>query len=249
MSGLPVFCTVIRRKVFKSMKKYTYIGSELELFNEAKNWKGYYYQLIRRYLGKQVLEVGAGIGSTTKALCQQSHQRWVCLEPDSVLIDALRTSSELPRVCEIYEGTLASLDSNELFDSILYIDVLEHIEDDQSEIQRAEAHLNSGGYLIVLAPAYQWLFSPFDQAIGHYRRYNASMLQRLTLPGLSIKRLWYLDSVGLMASLSNRWLKQSMPTKTQIRLWDTWMVPTSKITDPILRHRFGKSILGVWQKN
>lgn len=249
MPGLPLLCTVIGRKIFKGMKNYTYIGSELELFDEAKNWKGYYYQLIRRYLGKEILEVGAGIGSTTKALCQQSHQRWVCLEPDSALINTLKTSFQLPKVCEICEGTLASLGPNELFDSILYIDVLEHIEDDQNEFQQAETHLNSGGYLIVLAPAHQWLFSPFDRAIGHYRRYDARMLQRLTAPGLSIKKLWYLDSVGLIASLSNRWLKQSMPTKAQIHLWDNWMVPASKITDPILRHRFGKSILGIWQKN
>ena len=52
------------------MKSYIYIGSELELFREAQNWKDYYYRMIRCHLGAEILEVGAGIGSTTKVLWQ-----------------------------------------------------------------------------------------------------------------------------------------------------------------------------------
>ncbi|MEB3311724.1 MAG: class I SAM-dependent methyltransferase [Snowella sp.] len=231
------------------MKNYNYVGTELELFSEAKNWKNYYYQMIRRYLGAEVLEVGAGIGGTTKVLCRQKHERWVCLEPDSMLVDTLKTTPDLPPICEIQQGILAELPDGESFDAILYIDVLEHIEADQREVQRAMTHLKPGGFLIVLAPAHQWLFSPFDRAVGHYRRYNHSMMKKLTPEGLKIVRLNYLDSVGLCASLSNRWLKQRMPTQGQIKLWDTWMVPLSKMIDPILQYTIGKSILGVWKKN
>ena len=53
------------------MADYTYIGSELELFSEASNWKAYYARLIRPYLGEEVLEVGAGIGATTASLCSE----------------------------------------------------------------------------------------------------------------------------------------------------------------------------------
>lgn len=230
------------------MKNYNYVGTELELFSGAKNWKNYYYRMIRPYLGAEILEVGAGIGGTTKVLCRQKHERWVCLEPDSMLIDTLKTDPNLPQTCEIKAGSLVNLSQEDCFDAILYIDVLEHIEDDQLEVQRAMTHLKPGGFLIVLAPAHQWLFSPFDRAVGHYRRYNHSMMKKLTPEGLKIVRLNYLDSVGLFASLSNRWLKQRMPTQAQIKLWDTWMVPLSKMIDPILQYRSGKSILGVWQK-
>lgn len=230
------------------MTSYTYIGSELELFHEAKNWKDYYYQMICRYLGEEVLEVGAGIGGTTKVLCRRSHSRWVCLEPDSALIQALKAEPDLPNVCEILQGSLANLSAEECFDAILYIDVLEHIEDDRAEVQRTVAHLKPGGFLIVLAPAHQWLFSPFDRSIGHYRRYNQSMLRKLTPLGLTVTRLRYLDSVGLLASSSNQFLKQRMPTPGQIKLWDSWMVPVSKVIDPILRYEIGKSVLGVWRK-
>ena len=230
------------------MKNYSYVGSELELFSEAKNWKSYYYRMIRRYLGAEVLEVGSGIGGTTKVLCRQGHDRWVCLEPDSLLIDALKAETSLPSICEIRQGVLTELPVEESFDAILYIDVLEHIEDDQSEVQQAMIHLKTGGFLIVLAPAHQWLFSPFDRSVGHYRRYNRSMIENLTPEGLRLVKLNYLDSVGLFASLSNRWLKQRMPTEGQIKIWDTWMVPISNVIDPILQYTIGKSILGVWQK-
>ena len=108
--------------------------------------------------------------------------------------------------------------------------------------------MKPGGVLIVLSPAHQWLFSPFDQAIGHYRRYNRSMLRHLTVSDLKIVSLKYLDSVGLIASLSNRWLKQKMPTQGQIQLWDTLMVPLSRVFDPILQYAIGKSIIAVWRK-
>lgn len=230
------------------MKSYTYIGSELELFRAAKNWKDYYYRMIRHHLGAEVLEVGAGIGGTTQVLCRANHLRWVCLEPDPNLIDGLRAEPNLPAGCDIRQGSLAELPEKECFDTILYIDVLEHIEDDLAEVQRASTHLKPGGCLIVLAPAHQWLFSPFDRSIGHYRRYNRSMLKLLTPPELTLVGLKYLDSIGLLASLSNRWLKQKMPTLGQIKLWDTWMVPVSQRVDPIFQYAIGKSILCVWQK-
>ena len=179
---------------------------------------------------------------------RQKHNRWVCLEPDPILVDVLKSEADLPEICEIHQGSLADLPAKERFDAILYIDVLEHIEDDRIEVKRAAAYLKPGGFLIVLAPAHQWLFSPFDRSIGHYRRYNRLMLKKLTPSGLTAVFFKYLDSVGLLASLSNRWLKQRMPTLGQIKLWDTWMVPVSKVIDPILQYEIGKSILGIWRK-
>jgi SAM-dependent methyltransferase len=170
------------------------------------------------------------------------------LEPDPLLIAELKAAPQLPDSCAVHQGILADLPDGECFDTILYIDVLEHIEDDYTEVQRAAAHLKPGGCLVVLAPAHQWLFSPFDRAIGHYRRYTRSSLRQLSPQGLTDIRVKYLDSVGLLASLSNRWLKQRLPTVGQIQLWDAWMVPVSRVLDPLLQYAIGKSVLGVWRK-
>jgi SAM-dependent methyltransferase len=228
---------------------YTYIGSELELFRAAVNWKEYYYQMIRGYLGPEVLEVGAGIGGTTRVLCRSGHDRWLCLEPDPRLVESFKAEPDLPSICTIRPIVLADLPATETFDVILYIDVLEHIADDHAEVQRVAAHLKPGGYLVVLGPAHQWFFSPFDQAIGHYRRYNRASLAALKPQGLTLQRIKYLDSVGLLASLGSRLLSQKMPTPGQIKLWDQWMVPISRRLDRILNFTIGKSVLGVWVKS
>ncbi len=234
------------------MTNYSYLGSELELFREAQNWKTYYSHLLKSYLGNEVLEVGAGIGATTEALCKGSQRRWVCLEPDPVLVNTLKSSiinGLLPKCCELKLGTLSDLTVGQKFETIIYIDVLEHIKNDRAETRLAANHLRDGGFLVVLAPAHQLLFTPFDKSIGHYRRYNKSMLSAIVPENLKCVRLMYLDCIGLIASLGNRFiLKSKMPTRKQIKFWDQVMVPLSKKIDPLLQYSVGKSILGVWQK-
>ena len=129
------------------------------------------------------------------------------------------------------------------------MDVLEHIEDDSAEMERAARRLKPGGYAIVVSPAHNWLFSAFDKAIGHFRRYTKATLRATTPAGLELVRLRYLDSVGMLASLGNRMvLGSAMPTARQIAVWDKLMVPISRAIDPLLGYTVGKSILGVWRK-
>lgn len=234
------------------MTNYSYIGSELGLFREARNWKAYCRKLIDKYLGAEVLEVGAGIGATTESLCRRNYKRWVCLEPDLELVNILKGSIDsglLPKFCEVKLGTLLAISDQERFETIIYIDVLEHIEDDRYELDIASTHLGDGGFLVVLAPAHQWLFTPFDESIGHYRRYNRSMLSAIVPRNLECIGLRYLDSIGLIAALGNRFLlKTKMPTKKQILFWDRLIIPLSTISDPLLQSLVGKSILGIWKK-
>jgi SAM-dependent methyltransferase len=145
--------------------------------------------------------------------------------------------------------TLAEMEKGEKFDSIIYIDVLEHIEHDAEEVQAAARHLKDDGHLIVLSPAHQFLYTPFDKAIGHYRRYNKKTLSALIPAELETVRLIYLDSIGAFASLANKLaLQQSMPTLKQILLWDKKLVPTSTFFDPLIRYYVGKTIVGIWRK-
>ncbi|MBN1680240.1 MAG: class I SAM-dependent methyltransferase [Anaerolineae bacterium] len=233
-------------------KTFTYIGSELDFFERAVNWKRYWGSRIHRYLGESVLEVGAGIGGTTQILARDHTGQWICMEPDGELIALLqqkRDNGDLPARCEIRKGTVANLAPDELFDSICYIDVMEHIEDDKSEIALAAKHLRPHGHLIVLCPAHQYLFSEFDTEIGHFRRYNRQMMAALTPPELETEALYYLDSVGMFASLGNRLLmRASLPTYRQIWFWDKFMIPASRIVDPLLGRRVGKSVMQVWRR-
>jgi SAM-dependent methyltransferase len=188
----------------------------------------------------------------TALLVPRHSGRWTCLEPDRVLLEEARLrldAAGLAQRCELACGTLASLDASRTFDTIVYLDVLEHIENDRAEMEHAAAHLSPAGRIVVLAPAHQRLFTEFDRAVGHFRRYDKRTLAAVGPPGLERERLFYLDSVGLCASLANRlFLRQGQPTLAQIRLWDRAMVPLSRILDPLLFRRAGKTVVGVWRK-
>ena len=229
-----------------------YIGTELELFATAHRWKRYFASRLRRYIGGAVAEIGAGLGGTTTFLCTGGERDWLCVEPDQRLaaeIVARIHHRQLPDICRVHAGFLRDLDEAYRFDTILYIDVIEHIENDAAELATAMRFLAPGGRLIVLAPAFQWLLSPFDAAIGHHRRYDRSRLYALTPTGLSVAACFYLDSVGVLASAANRiLLRSAMPTPRQIALWDRAMIFFSRLLDPLIGFQFGKSVAVIWAK-
>jgi len=234
------------------MSALDYVGTELELFAHAKHWKSYWSAQIAEYVYGDVLDVGAGIGATIEVLSKLVDARWTALEPDSKLgkrLQAAVSSGVIPRSTRIVNGVLSDLDPSEYFHTVLYIDVLEHIEDDRGQLERAARLLRPGGYLVVLAPAHNWLFTPFDKAIGHFRRYNRQGLSGLVPSGLKIQRLRYLDSAGLLASLGNRLLLQaSNPTRGQIALWDNVLVRASRLLDPLTFGMLGKTVIMVCKK-
>ena len=235
------------------MNKFSYTGLELDLFAHAINWKSYWSSLIQDFLNGDVLEVGAGIGNNTLYLYSKRYSRWLSLEPDSELAEHLKKTiknNHYDEKCEVLNGTISSLGSGYKFDTILYIDVLEHIEDDKEELNKASSHLKPGGNLIILSPALPILYSKFDACIGHFRRYTKKTFKN-TLPStLKIKRLIYLDTVGLLASMGNRFfLRQSMPSLQQLRTWDRFIIPCSKYIDRLTGYKIGKSMLAILSLN
>jgi hypothetical protein len=229
-----------------------YTGSELELFSEARNWKAYFSRVLAPYVCGRVLEVGGGIGSNTPYLATPRVTGWTSIEPDESLaarIEERAARHAFPFVWNVVVGTIDSLDPAARFDTILYIDVLEHILDHGSELSHAALHLSDRGNLVVLAPAHEFLFSPFDASIGHYRRYSRASLMGLTPPGCQILNCYMLDAAGFLASLANRvFLKASMPTTAQIAFWDKVLVPISCILDRFTKFSLGKSVVAVWNR-
>jgi hypothetical protein len=232
--------------------EYSYIGTELEVFAKATNWKNYVGRNLRPYITGSVIEVGAGLGSSTKYLCDGSQVHWLCLDPDAnhvLHLKALIAARKLPPCCEAKCGILADLAPSECANTIIYVDVLEHIQDDEAEILVAATHLASGGRIVVLAPAFNSISSPLDKAVGHYRRYVRNDAERLTTPSLSLQATFFLDSAGFFASGLNRFvLRKSLPSARDIQIWDKVIVPISMLSDKVLGRLFGRSIVMIWQK-
>jgi SAM-dependent methyltransferase len=228
----------------------SYPGSELELFAHASNWKKYLASQIRPYLTGNVLEVGAGLGANFPYLDSDSVSSWTCLEPDPELFSQMRNRFIPSSAKRHFEcGTIERLGSEPRFDAILYIDVLEHIENDREELARASRLLQRNGRIVVLVPAHQWLYTPFDRAIGHWRRYQRSTLTACSPKDCGLVQLRYMDSAGMLASIGNRlFLRQATPALKQILFWDRFLVRTSRLTDLLTFHRIGKSLLAIWEK-
>ncbi len=227
---------------------FEYSGNELETFALAKNWRKYWMGMVRGFLGSEVLEVGAGIGTITAGL-RKPEMKWVALEPDNEMFQVLEKEFQnVDSGVAVFGKTLSEYSGIQKFDSVLYFDVLEHIEHDSREVELACSKLNPNGYLIILVPAHQSLFSPFDTEIGHFRRYDRDSLCLLKPKNMNQVLSRYLDSGGYFLSWANsKFLAQSAPTTTQIRFWDSLVIPVSRLVDRLLGFRFGKSLLVVWQ--
>lgn len=230
--------------------KKDYIGTELGTFAEAHRWKSYWTSQIGRFVRGHVLEVGAGIGANMPYLIERA-SRWTWLEPDPSMASELsEAASRYPGgPIDAISGSIVSAGARAPFDTILYIDVLEHIADDVNELRNAFELLAPGGHLVVLSPAHPWLYSPFDAAVGHFRRYTTRSLTAIAPPGSSQVYLRQLDILGILLSAANRFiLRSSTPSSKAIWVWDRLFVPLSRLFDLVVGYSLGRSIAVVWRK-
>lgn len=229
-------------------KAIQYQGRELELFAYARRWKAYWASAIAKWIRGDVLEVGAGLGTNTLLLQNAGVRSWHCVEPDPALAARLASAIAHLPACKASRGTIQGV-ADKRFDSILYLDVLEHIEADREELALAARLLRPAGHIVVLSPAHQFLFSRFDTSIGHYRRYNRSSLRACSPAACRLEAMFYLDCAGVFLSFANRLLLgQDLPSPRQIQTWDNYVVPISRVLDPVFGHHVGKTLVGVWAR-
>ena len=138
----------------------------------------------------------------------------------------------------------------EKYDSILYLDVLEHIKDDKAEILKAFKSIKKNGYLIINVPAFSHLYSKFDKDVGHHKRYEkedmSAIFENLKYKKLDLK---YYDSIGYVLSLLSKLTLSNYKQKFEqkIKVWDS-LIPFSKIIDLLSFNLFGKSLLVILKK-
>ena len=224
-----------------------YPGKELEIFEKATIWRKYIYSLTKNYFKDNFLEVGAGIGSFTTNYCKNLQNIVVC-DLDQENIKILQKKFSQNKNISISDKRINEIDGK--FNTIIYLNVLEHIKEDINEINSALNKLNSGGNLIILVPAHQKLFSKFDEAIGHYKRYNIDFFKLNKFKNAKIQKLMFLDLFGYILYFFNKifFKEEIYPSKFKIFLWDKIFSPITIILDFVTRYRFGKNILCVYKK-
>ena len=227
-----------------------YIGQELENFNHASLWRKYTISKVSKFLkGKNVLEVGSGIGSFSEILLKYVNQLTL-VEPDQDYCNFLKKKFQnSTKVKKIYNGTVSSL-KTEKFDVIIHFQVLEHIEDDNEEILRNLNLLNDNGFLIVCVPSFMSLYSKFDKAVGHFKRYVKDDFSKFTLNKSKIIKMFYIDSSGyIIYKMFGFFLNSEYPNKYMIMIWDKIFIPISIILDKIFFYKIGKNLISIIQKH
>ncbi len=223
-----------------------YPGKELELFDKANIWRKYVYLLVKRSIEDKILEVGAGIGSFTNNYKNKfSDITLTELDPHNITRLKQKFRDTKIKISSHYTSQI-----EEKFNTILYMNVLEHIEDDKEEVNIAVSKLNQGGHLIILVPAHNELYSKFDKEIGHFRRYKVDFFNQLNIDNVEIIKLQYIDCSGYFLYYLNKFFfkNEVYPSLLKIFIWDKIFTPLTIILDKLLNYRYGKNVLCVMKR-
>ncbi len=223
-----------------------YPGKELEIFDKATIWRKYIYLLVKNFLKEKILEVGAGIGSFTKNY-YGNFSDITLTELDQNNISKLKEKFKNTKIKIISDYT-SKLNSK--FNTILYMNVLEHIKKDTEEINQALEKLNTDGHLIILVPAHNELYTKFDKEIGHFRRYKIEFFENLNINNNKIIKLQYVDCFGYFLYFINKifFKDEVYPSKLKIFIWDKIFTPFTILLDRILFFKYGKNVLCIIRK-
>jgi SAM-dependent methyltransferase len=227
---------------------FAYSGTELDSMAQARN---YYLWILRYFLpriGRQVIEVGAGVGTLAEyLLAARPASEFVLIEPAANLLPALQARhGNNPRV-RVLQGTLEEHAANLVADSVVMVNVLEHVADDQFCLRALFDVLRPGGTLLLFVPALPGIYGALDRAFDHYRRYTKPELaQKLNDAGFHLEQLRYMNLPGVAAwYLAGRILRQTTLRPGSVRFYDRWVVPWWSKLEEKWAPPVGQSLLAV----
>ena len=228
------------------MENYTETATER--FDKANFHIKYCLSAIKKFIKGDILEVGAGCGSFTRNYYNSSYKSITLTDKDKKNVLSLKENFQNEKKVKISNLSVGELES--MFDTILYLHVLEHIKDDVQEIKKATQKLNSGGHLIIMAPAHQKIYGNLDKAVGHFRRYEKDFFKD-DFKDLRLINFKYLDSIGYVLYFLNKifFKKETFPSNFKIFLWDKIFTPITIIIDFFTNYNFGKCIIAIYKKN
>lgn len=228
----------------------------LERFADATRFNRWMFDTIQPYCKGHVLEVGSGIGNLSRYFLEKNF-RLTASDLRDEYINILHGKfgghtnlagiKSIDIAVENFENRFPGLLSQ--FDTVVALNVVEHIKNDELAITNCKKLLKPGGHLVILVPAFQMLYNSFDEELGHYIRYDRKTLNNLLeSQGLKVFHTRFFNSVGIAGWMINGALfhKRIIPKK-QLQVFDK-LVPVIKLIDKISFHRIGLSILCVARK-
>ncbi len=216
----------------------------------AERYNRWLFGQVAPHLGERVLEIGAGIGTLTRYLAGRELVLATDVNPRYLRI--LANTFERHTRVEVERLDLADFDPAALarhrLDTILCVNVLEHIEDDRATLRRLWESLVPGGRLVLLVPAHAWLYGAIDRAIHHYRRYGrAELTERLAEAGFHTEHTAFFNRLGILGwYLNSVLLRRTRVPGLQLRVQNL-LVPLLR-AEARLDLPFGMSLVAVGRK-
>jgi SAM-dependent methyltransferase len=175
---------------------------DLEVLAGARGLGDWMFEQFAPYVGDDVVEVGAGIGTYTERLLAGGAQRVLAVDPEQPCVERLHERFDAdPRVDVSADGLPGSPDLRTRAgsaDLVLCQNVLEHIDDERGAVADMAAVLKPGGRLLLLVPAGPRLFGPLDEVYGHHRRYTRDHLREVVASsGLEVEDLYAFNLLGV----------------------------------------------------
>lgn len=233
------------------MASNDYSGHDLEAMTFAQNYGQWIFDYFAPYLGQRIAEVGAGMGNFSQLILNHDIDRLYAFEPSLNMYKHLQARMGDNENATLINGTFEEniSDFRGKLDSVIYINVLEHIEDDQHELEIARDALKPGGNLLIFVPALSWLYSNFDREIGHFRRYHKQPLtNKIENSGLIMTDIRYFDMAGILPWYANFVLMKGQMNKKGVLLYDKLVVPVSRMVEKLLTPPIGKNLILVAKK-
>jgi SAM-dependent methyltransferase len=220
----------------------------------ARNYYAWIGERMRPYLGRRVLDIGGGHGALLDHVVDASRRvTSIDLSPACVA----EMESRFPgaafeaRVGDITDPSVADALAKERYDTILCVNVLEHIRGDADALRSMAGILRpAGGRLLLLVPAHPLLYGSPDRLAGHFRRYSrASLRSRLVEAGFRVEELAFFNSFGAVPYFVNSRLIRprslSGAVDTQIIWYDRYFIPVLRRLEANVRLPFGQSLIAV----
>ena len=224
-----------------------YEGTDLELLAVLTSYRDWIVSQFAPYLRGHIIEYGAGTGNISQLLVRFA-DRLDLVEPSPNLIPALHQKFDGHSNVRVITGTLeetAAATPPESHDTVVIVNVLEHIEDDMGALEGFRRTLRPGGALLVFVPAMPSLYSELDRLVGHFRRYRMKDLRaKCKSAGFTVVKQAHFDILGVIPWwLINRVMGSTSFNHRLARAYDRYFVPMGRTIESVVHPPIGKNIV------
>ena len=214
----------------------------------APRYRQWEYELVAPHLGRSVLELGSGMGHFSEKLVESGRARLILSDTHEHSLERLRERYGHRPGIEVVEVTLPGrLDIAEPVESVVAMNVLEHIEDDAQALRDVAGVVSPGGRIILWVPAYMQLYGEFDRSVGHFRRYTPDTIRTVVeRVGLGVRHVRPVNFLGGLAWwLAVRAGRARGADARLVWLYDNIVIPVSRSVENVVPPPFGQSVLCV----